>query len=254
MNESGICRNFSIAAATYDQGAGIQRKAARALIGRCPPVAENILEAGCGTGALTNLLASTYPAASIVAVDFSGDMLRVARANVVGRNVCFVEADLRKELAASPQFDLIASNAALQWLADDLDAVLRRLCRRLTPSGSLAFSYFGPDTYRELRDALSRVTGQQVRLPSDGFAAPDVLAATVRRHFQLVEVETVDYVETFPTLRALLANVRSTGTRGNGPSPKIAWTPGLLQRVEDDYRQACGEIVVTYQISFCIAR
>lgn len=281
-----ILKHFASAAATYDEHAKIQQSIALDLLRRCPSLSlpesgwghggnevygpstrnpiigqgslsdqgrqpRRILDAGCGTGHLTRLLASTYPDAHITAVDFSDAMLKVAAA-AAPANVRFLQADIRD--IPDTGFDLIASNAALQWLPD-VDEAVRSLHARLTPGGTLALSYFGPETYRELRSALTAALGHPVTLPSDTFASPSELNSIIHRHFPAWSLDTIDYTETFPTLRALLANIKATGTRGHGASPKVAWTPGLLRRVEAEYRAVTGgEIVVTYQVSFCIGR
>jgi malonyl-CoA O-methyltransferase len=54
--------------------------------------------------------------------------------------------------------DLMFSNLMLQW-CDDLDGALREIRRVLAPSGFFAFSTFGPDTLRELRQAWAAADG-----------------------------------------------------------------------------------------------
>ena len=271
-----ILKHFTAAASTYDDNAGIQRRAAEellrqlsgampsALLGHAVPArlsqAEGmsadvirVLDAGCGTGTLTELLRAKCPDADIVAADFSDAMLRIAAARGAA-SVALVDFSRPLPSEWRSAFDLIASNSALQWLPD-IDSALVELGQCLAPGGTIAFSYFGPSTYRELRAALTSALGHAVELPSDRFASTEALASTMARHFVDVGVETVEYMDTFPSLRALLANIKSTGTRGSGVSPKIVWTSGLLKRIEAEYRKLSGgEIAVTYQISFCTGR
>ncbi len=54
--------------------------------------------------------------------------------------------------------DLMFSNLMLQW-CDDLDGALREIRRVLAPGGFFAFSTFGPDTLRELRQAWAAADG-----------------------------------------------------------------------------------------------
>jgi len=261
-----VLKHFASAAATYDEHAKIQRVIALDLLRRClvfsPPPNQGegqgevsfptrILDAGCGTGLLTSFLSRTYPDAQITAVDFSEAMLKVASSQTAA-NVRFLHADLRD--IEETGFDLIASNAALQWLPD-IDETIHRLHARLATGGVLAISYFGPDTYSELRSALTTAIGHPVTLPSDTFASPPQLMSIALGQCVDWSFETNEYTETFPTLRALLANIKATGTRGYGASPRVAWTPGLLRRVEAEYRAITGgEITVTYQVSFCVGR
>lgn len=265
MTEDRIHRHFATAASTYDLHAQVQRSVAGDLLRYCPEAASDILELGCGTGAYTRLLASRFPSARITAVDFSEEMLAVARASADLDRVRFVQADLREvDFGSLPgdedrggldfnnRFDLITSNAALQW-TPDLDSIVERLRRRMAKGGTFAFSYFGAGTYCELRGSLVNVVGHDVRLPSSGFAGATELANLLKRHFASAHVDALEYRETFPSLRDLLSNIRATGTRGDGIQPPVAWTRGLLRRVEERYLAEFGGISATYEVLFCVA-
>lgn len=95
-----------------------------------------IVDLGCGPGKLTRQLADRWPAAHVVGVDNSSDMLAKAGPLAVPGRVEFVQADLSAWSPAQP-VDFILSNAALHWIADH-DALLRRLARWLAPGGTLA--------------------------------------------------------------------------------------------------------------------
>jgi trans-aconitate 2-methyltransferase len=106
----------------------------RDLLSRVPPIpARAIADLGCGTGELTRSLAERWPAARIVGVDRSTEMLSKARDD--GR-VRFVRADL-ESWGGPGQWDLVVSNAALHWV-DGHEALLPRLAGLLTPGGVLA--------------------------------------------------------------------------------------------------------------------
>jgi len=94
-----------------------------------------VVDLGCGTGELTRHLHRHLPAATTLGVDRSESML--------ARSAAFAEQGLRferRDLVAALDdgpFDLIFSNAALQWL-DDHAALLARLAVALAPGGQLA--------------------------------------------------------------------------------------------------------------------
>jgi trans-aconitate 2-methyltransferase len=95
---------------------------------------ERAVDLGCGPGNSTRLLAKRWPAADVIGIDSSGDML--ASAGQSGIRATWVEADLA---AWAPQHapDLIFSNAALHWVGGH-ETLLPRLLECVRPGGVLA--------------------------------------------------------------------------------------------------------------------
>jgi trans-aconitate 2-methyltransferase len=106
-----------------------------------------VVDLGCGTGELTALLADRWPAAEVLGVDSSPEM--VAAAGPTGR-VRVVEGDLR-DWRADPPVDVLVSNAALQWVPGHLD-LLPRWVGCLAAGGWLAFQV--PGNFAEPSHAL----------------------------------------------------------------------------------------------------
>jgi trans-aconitate 2-methyltransferase len=94
------------------------------------------VDLGCGTGELTRALAERWPAARVIGVDNSREMLDQAEAHAIPGRLRFVQADLAAWRADEP-IDLIVSNAALQWVGDHA-GLLSRLADMLAPGGTLA--------------------------------------------------------------------------------------------------------------------
>jgi trans-aconitate 2-methyltransferase len=95
-----------------------------------------IIDLGCGPGRLTRQLAERWPAARVVGVDNSAEMLAKAEPFAIPGRVQFVRADLADWSPDQP-VDLILSNAALHWIGDH-EALLRRLAGYLAQGGTLA--------------------------------------------------------------------------------------------------------------------
>lgn len=105
----------------------------------CYPPGSTILEAGCGIGAQTIILAGKNPASRFVSIDISGDSLARARMAVEARqltNVSFQQADIFHLPFAGESFDHIIVCFVLEHLPEPLVA-LRKLIRVLKPGGSL---------------------------------------------------------------------------------------------------------------------
>ena len=100
------------------------------------PVAEprRVADLGCGPGNSTTLLRARWPEAEIDGIDLAPEMLADARKS--GIDARFIEADIA---TWTPQdsYDVIYSNAALQWLADH-QTLLPRLLSFVRPGGALA--------------------------------------------------------------------------------------------------------------------
>lgn len=110
---------------------------------------EDILDLGCGDGALTERIAST--GATVTGCDADASMLAAARA----RGLKTVEADMRT-LPFHGEFDAVFSNAALHWVTDQT-SVLRGVHRALTPSGRFVAEMGGLGNIASIRTALLAV-------------------------------------------------------------------------------------------------
>lgn len=213
--------------------------------------AMRILEPGCGTGLYTRMLLDAFPAASVVGVDISEAMTRVARRRLGDPRVRFVVADAEEIAAGS--YDLITSNATFQWFLS-FPRTVARMASLLARGGTLTFSFFGPGTYAELDGALQEAAaggGEAggARVAAAGFLGRDGIADVLSAVFPRWDISERRYHQDFPTLADLLRSIRYTGTRGGGA--RRGWSPGLLARVEEAYRRRHGGIRATYQVLLC---
>ena len=116
--------------------------------------AERVADLGCGPGNSTRLLVERWPAAMVIGIDSSSDMLASARRSVVGAT--WVEADIT---AWMPErgLDLLYSNAALHWVGDH-ESLLPRLLGCVRPGGVLAVQM--PRNFEAPSHALLRATAE----------------------------------------------------------------------------------------------
>ena len=111
----------------------------RDLLVRVPAEAPaQVVDLGCGPGTLTGALKNRWPAARVVGVDSSAEMIAAARA-VPG--IELIEADVRTWRPDQP-VDVLVSNATLQWVPGHLE-LLPGLVEWLSPDGWLAFQVPG---------------------------------------------------------------------------------------------------------------
>lgn len=98
---------------------------------------ETVVDAGCGTGALTRLLAEAVPRGRVIALDVSPSMLDAARRELadLAPRVEVRAADLAS-LNLEREADLIFSAATLHWVLEQ-DVLYHNLFRALVPGGAL---------------------------------------------------------------------------------------------------------------------
>jgi trans-aconitate 2-methyltransferase len=127
-------------AATYDRVADPQFRWGAAVIDRLELAGEEtVLDAGCGSGRVTELLFERLPAGRVVALDGSASMLERARTRLerFGERVTFVLADLVEPLPLDEPIDAILSTATFHWVPDH-DALFRNLAAVVRPGGRMA--------------------------------------------------------------------------------------------------------------------
>jgi trans-aconitate 2-methyltransferase len=94
-----------------------------------------IIDIGCGSGNSTLLLKKRYPGADIMGLDYSPAMIE--RAKTVSDCIHWVQGDASGDLSALGLFDLVFSNAAIQWIPGH-ESLLPNLFGLLRKGGVLA--------------------------------------------------------------------------------------------------------------------
>ena len=126
-------------ARTYDRIADPMHRWGLAVLDRLPLHGdERVLDAGCGSGRVTEALAERLPRGSVVALDASAAMLDEARRRLAhfGARVTFLQADLGQPLPIETPVDAILSTAVFHWVPDH-DALFRNLAAVIRPGGRL---------------------------------------------------------------------------------------------------------------------
>ncbi|MGH1403970.1 MAG: methyltransferase [Alphaproteobacteria bacterium] len=153
-----VVGRFDMQASQYGQNNDIQDEIAQTLATHLPPIPNaNILEIGCGTGALTRHLLNQYPDAQFHITDISQRMVNAARQSISTEHQ--IEWGIMDgELPTSDrQYDLIVSSMAFQWF-ENHEAALTQLTKMLKPSGHLFFSVPSAKSFKEWRETLSSLS------------------------------------------------------------------------------------------------
>jgi trans-aconitate 2-methyltransferase len=128
-------------AESYDRISDPQVRWASPVLDRLRPEGVDVVvDAGCGTGRVTEMLLDRLPGTQVIAVDGSQRMLdeaarRLSAAVDAGR-LRFVRADLAKPLPLDEAVDAIVSTATFHWVLDH-DALFANLAAVLRAGGQL---------------------------------------------------------------------------------------------------------------------
>jgi trans-aconitate 2-methyltransferase len=95
-----------------------------------------VLDLGCGTGELTRKLSDHLAGSQTLGIDSSEEMLEKA-ASFSNDCIRFEHGSIQEEICQEKKWDLIFSNAALQWV-DDHENLFSDLIGKLLPDGQIA--------------------------------------------------------------------------------------------------------------------
>ena len=149
MNDKFLIEErFNKSLSTYKDNAIVQNYMAKKLLNMIERKKYcDVFEFGCGCGLLTekffkNFQCETYFANDIVQ-NCSEYLYKISQK--IEFNCCDIE-----KMNFARKFDLIISNATFQWLQDPKTAV-ENFIAHLKPNGTLAFTTFGINNFKELK-------------------------------------------------------------------------------------------------------
>lgn len=145
---------------------------------------ESVIDAGCGSGKVTEKLLDRLPEGKLLAVDGSEAMIAKARERL-GERASYLVADL-SELEVAEPVDLIFSTATFHWVLDH-DRLFGRLRAALRPGGRLVAQCGGQGNVAEHAKAIATVAAQpefashlEQMTGMWNFAAPEETEARLR--------------------------------------------------------------------------
>ena len=232
--------------ALYEKFRDYRLRPALELLDRIPITGASLAyDLGCGAGAITRIVADRFPAARVIGLDNSPEML--ARARAERSRIEWAHGDIADWDPEKPP-DLIFSTAALHWL-EDHPALFPRLLGSLAPGGCLAvqmpLSHAQPshtlmcETLADGGAAGSRLGDEAVAAAAardwvlDSGAYYDLLAP----HASELDIWETEYLHRLEGEDAVLEWVRATGLR-----PVLNGLVGAeLERFLEVYRKRLRE-------------
>jgi len=250
LDKAKIARCFRRSLPTYDDAALVQNELAGRLlqsINLLPDSAfQQVLEIGCCTGLLTEILCRHKLVETLYLNDLVSDFENVVLNRIVNNapKQCVTYFGDIETLTLPPDLTLVLSGATFQWL-DNLPAFFKRFGRELQPGAYLAFSLFGPGTLKE----FSSLTSVEL-----GYHSDKEIIDLLEQDFILESYADFQDKLFFPTVREVLYHIRATGVGGVS---EYQWNKEILRDFEARYsQQFSGDkgLPVSYSSSCFVAR
>lgn len=165
-------------AETYDRVANPHVAWGRAVVARLRLNGDElVLDAGCGTGRVTELVLGRYPRIRLLALDASPDMIEQARRRLAhwGQRISFVVDDLVDGRFGPVQ--AVFSTATFHWIHDH-DRLFANLARALDAGGPLVAQCGGAGNIASVHRALAALGA---RTDDAFFAGPEDTADRLAR-------------------------------------------------------------------------
>ena len=220
-----------------------------------------VIDLGCGPGNSTAVLRSRWPGAEITGLDSDAAML--AEAEKSDASVRWVQGDAAT-LTPTESFDVVFSNAMLQWLPNH-EEVVPRWFRAVAPVGALAvqipFHYksaihrhiLAVADEREWRDAT--MAARSAIGTHDGAFYYDLLCPLAER----VDLWETEYCHVLNGPEDILEWMRGTGLRPflsalASDDQRQRFEAHLLERVTEAYpRRRDGKVLFPFRRLFFVA-
>jgi len=199
------------------------------------PSVHQLIDLGCGPGNSTTALADRWPGAEITGLDNASSMIGVAE-NAQPQHRWMVREIAEWAMNERDQFDLVFSNAALQWVPDHA-SLYPRLIDRVRPGGALAVQI--PANSDALPHRLMRElapSGLRVREwhAHDHAFYYDILAARAGR----VDIWQTEYQHVMPNADAIVEWYKGSGMRPFLEAMALDQREKFLREYTDRIREA----------------
>jgi trans-aconitate 2-methyltransferase len=151
---------------SYDRISAIQQGWGSEVLGRLELAGDElVLDAGCGSGRVTQMLARRLPRGRVIAVDASPSMVAAARQRLLaGPEEGAAPVEIRQldllELESPEPLDAVISTATFHWILDH-DRLFRRLHAALRSGGRLVAQSGGEGNILALRAKAAAVLARE---------------------------------------------------------------------------------------------
>lgn len=241
-----IEQRFAQAILSYDQAAVAQQQINQQLLQLLQTYInqdafESVLEVGCGTGQLSELLANNLNINQWTINDLNEQAITQTKVRLANQNnVTYIQGDAEflftQKAFQSPHLDIIVSASTVQWF-ENPEHFIRLAEQALMSDGILLFSTFLPQNLLEIK-----------QLTEIGLDYPSIQQwqEWLQPHFEILAWQTPVIKLTFDHPIDVLQHLKQTGVTGIQSKP---WSKGRLREFCQRYQQLFthdGQVTLTY--------
>ena len=144
-------------AATYDRVSAPQVSWSEAILDRLELQGDElVLDAGCGSGRVTELLLQRLPKGRVIALDADADMVRATRERFAGDPRVEVVHQSLSEMELAEPVDAVFSGATFHWVLDH-DELFARIGRATKPGGRISAQCGGEGNIAHVKAIADRL-------------------------------------------------------------------------------------------------
>ena len=216
-----VSSEFSKYAFSYESNNTIQNRVVEKLLSHIKNKPQNILDLGCGSGAICKKIDWNYN--HFIGVDFAKGMLELhpKADNIECIYGDFNNKELLNALFCIAKYDYIISSSALQW-ATDLESVFQGIQKLNAP---IALAIFTSNTFKTLNDtaglnSILRDTKTIDKLQKKYFNA---------------SFEVVNYRLEFDSTRDMFKYIKQSGVSGSRSVLSFSETKKLMKEYPLNY-------------------
>lgn len=203
LNKKTIGNNFYKSRFLYEKNALIQKKMAEKLTSFLTPSYDSILEIGCGIGTLTKLVYNSCRFNKYYAIDIIKENKNFLEEQFPELHYTCFDMDKIEKLYPAQPFDLIISNAAIQWSTNQ-KALIQNCIKRLPPDGTLALAFFSEKNFYEIKDifgvGLTYLSRQEIH--------------ALCQNYEIIHFSQETHELQFSDTISLLRHIKNTGVGG----------------------------------------
>lgn len=245
INKDLVKFRFKKSLKTYDNSAVIQKETAKILtdkvLSNCGKNFDKVFEFGAGTGFLSRNITDKISFKEYYANDIIEESEYCIK-NIIN-NAKFLAGDIEK-IELEQNFDLILSNAVMQWIVDT-DELLTKLHRNLKDDGYFAFTTFGEQNFREIKET----TGVSLN-----YLKSETLKEKCSHLFDIIHFEESLKTLCFDTPADVLKHIKYSGTNG---IVNLNWSVSKLREFDSFYRNSFSindKVMLTYNPVYVILK
>lgn len=196
-----------------------------------------VIDLGCGPGNSTEVLAERWPAAELTGLDSSTDMIAQARA--AHPDWRWLTADIAEWATATADiYDVVFSNAALQWAPDHANLLPRILRHARVLALQIPGNWNGP-AHQAMRDVAKRFTfPREVRewFTHDAAFYYDTLAP----HAARLDLWETEYIHIMDNAESIVEWYKGSGIRPflealDSDAGRACFTAAYLEAIRASY-------------------